>query len=158
MKQLEKMKETLISATQAQLVNLSAADTKELGCAIDMIKDLAEAIYYCSMVKEKEEPAPLMYYYEYPRGRQEEYYNPQEYQRQQQKYRQPQEYGRSPERRRTYMESHNMKDKSTNMKELDKYVQELAGDVLEMVQEATQDEKQMLGKKLNMLASKLQEE
>ena len=51
MKQLKNMKETLVSATQAQLANLSTANTEELGCAIDMIKDLSEAIYYCEIVE-----------------------------------------------------------------------------------------------------------
>ncbi|MBE5925600.1 MAG: hypothetical protein E7270_01215 [Lachnospiraceae bacterium] len=49
------MKETLMMAVQGQLSNLSQTDTKELGCAIDMIKDLSEAIYYCTITKSMEE-------------------------------------------------------------------------------------------------------
>lgn len=69
MKQLKNMKETLIAATQAQLTNLENVNTQELGCAIDMIKDLSEAIYYCEIVdsmkeaaEEKEEMMKMMKY------------------------------------------------------------------------------------------------
>ena len=55
MKQLEQMKETLVSCVQNQIGDLYHADSKELGEAVDMIKDLSEAIYYCSIVKAMEE-------------------------------------------------------------------------------------------------------
>lgn len=68
MNELERMKETLISATQAQLANLSEANAKELGCAIDMIKDLAETMYYCSIIEAMDEAGegrePTYYYHE----------------------------------------------------------------------------------------------
>lgn len=53
------MKETLMGCVQAEMTHLSTVDTKELGEAIDMIKDLSEAIYYCTITeamgeKEKE--------------------------------------------------------------------------------------------------------
>ena len=69
MKELKKMKETLVTAVQGQLGNLAQANTHELGCAIDMIKDLSEAIYYCEIVdsmkeaaEEKEEMMKMMKY------------------------------------------------------------------------------------------------
>ena len=43
------MKETLMNCVQGQLGDLSSTDAKELGEAIDMIKDLSEAIYYCTI-------------------------------------------------------------------------------------------------------------
>jgi DUF438 domain-containing protein len=46
MKRLEHMKECLIACVENQMNHLEQADTKELGEAIDMIKDLEEAIYY----------------------------------------------------------------------------------------------------------------
>lgn len=55
MKQLEAMKEQLTSIVQGQLANVQNVDAKELGEVIDMIKDLDEAIYYCSVVKAMEE-------------------------------------------------------------------------------------------------------
>jgi hypothetical protein len=35
--------------------DLSSVDTEELGEAIDMVKDLSEAIYYCTITKSMEE-------------------------------------------------------------------------------------------------------
>lgn len=68
MERLKNMKETLMSATQAQLSSLSTADCKELGEAVDMIKDLSEAIYYCTVVKAMEDaPKEEMKYYTTPR-------------------------------------------------------------------------------------------
>ena len=48
---LKHMKETLMCAVEAQLGELSEVDTEELGEAIDMIKDLEEAIYYCTVTE-----------------------------------------------------------------------------------------------------------
>ena len=198
MKQLKNMKETLVNATQAQLANLSTANTAELGCAIDMIKDLSEAIYYCEIVEsmkkaeerqeeEKEwQQQPMMYFREkYP------YYPKRDWDKSQNRIYYPndgnsnsnnndesnsnkqsssndgnyQEFeyypnpyeGKSPERRRTYMETRHTNDKNTNMKELEHYVQDLASDIVEMMQDATPEEKQMLSKKLNILSTKIQE-
>ena len=50
MEKFKMMKETLMSQIYAQMGNLQNVDTKELGEAIDMIKDLEEAMYYCSIV------------------------------------------------------------------------------------------------------------
>lgn len=68
MERLKAMKETLMSCIQGQMSNLGATDTKELGEAIDMVKDLSEAIYYCSIAKamedkEKEEKYKHEYHY-----------------------------------------------------------------------------------------------
>lgn len=51
MKRLYHIKETLMDEIQSQLGHLDCVDTKELGEAIDMIKDLEEAIYYCTITK-----------------------------------------------------------------------------------------------------------
>jgi hypothetical protein len=78
MEQLKQMKEMLTGVVQGQMTHLEAVDTKELGEAIDMIKDLAEAIYYCTVTeamegKEKEWSKqetmyyPVMYYDGQPR-------------------------------------------------------------------------------------------
>ncbi len=77
MEQLKTMKEMLVGCVQGQMTHLDTVDTKELGEAIDMIKDLSEAIYYCTVTKameEKEEKPengnggmmyyPVMYYRE----------------------------------------------------------------------------------------------
>ena len=59
---LKSMKESLVSQTYPQIMNLQCADYEELGAAVDMIKDLEEALYYCVIIeamenndKEKEE-------------------------------------------------------------------------------------------------------
>lgn len=58
MENLKKMKECLTSKVEGQIYsNLEAVDTKELGEAIDMIKDLSEAIYYCTITEAMEEGA-----------------------------------------------------------------------------------------------------
>lgn len=51
---LKTMKEQLISCVQGQLGDISKVDTHELGEAVDMIKDLAEAIYYCTITDSME--------------------------------------------------------------------------------------------------------
>lgn len=51
---LKVMKEQLTSCVQGQLGDISKVDTHELGEAIDMIKDLAEAIYYCTITDSME--------------------------------------------------------------------------------------------------------
>lgn len=88
MEQLKQMKEALVSCVQGQVYsNLKEVDAKELGEAMDMIKDLSEAIYYCTITEamEKEEDkkgshgsmyygggSKPMYYMPYPI----EYYDP----------------------------------------------------------------------------------
>ena len=69
MEQLKSMKHQLTSIVQEQLSNTQNVDTKELGEAVDMIKDLAEAIYYCTITeameendKEKKKQQHIMYY------------------------------------------------------------------------------------------------
>lgn len=54
-KRLEHMKESLMACVESQLTHLDTVDTKELGEAIDMIKDLEEAIYYCTITKAMKE-------------------------------------------------------------------------------------------------------
>lgn len=80
MEKLKHMKESLVHAVQSQVDgHLNEVDTKELGEAVDMIKDLSEAIYYCTIVESMEKSekeggneqhkAPMYFYTErmYPR-------------------------------------------------------------------------------------------
>ena len=55
MENLKMIKEQLISQVQTQMNDLKCVDTKELGEVVDMIKDLSESIYYCSIVEAMEE-------------------------------------------------------------------------------------------------------
>ena len=54
MEQLKNIKCTLMNQVQAQLCNLQAVDAKELGEVIDMIKDLEETMYYCTIIEAME--------------------------------------------------------------------------------------------------------
>lgn len=51
---LKMMKEQLMSCVQGQLGDIKNADAHELGEAVDMIKDLAEAVYYCTITDSME--------------------------------------------------------------------------------------------------------
>lgn len=64
--------------------------------------------------------------------------------------------GRSYVSRRNYMEGKEMHhDKAKQMQELDKYVEELTSDVLEMIHDASPEEKMALSQKMNTLANKI---
>lgn len=219
MERLKNMKETLVGCVQSQLANISEANTEELGQAIDMIKDLEEAMYYCSIVtamekqeKENEMMEKMhprqehhhhytemvmpfypyerdmdrdmgrMYYSEHqPRNSQGEftnygrrYYdggssnggNPGRgndgggtmnfYEREMPFDLRDSREGRSPISRRHYMESKEMhQGKEKKIKELEKYMQELSEDIVEMIEDASPEEKQMLEKKMTHLTSKI---
>lgn len=121
-----------------------------------MIKDLSEAIYYCTITKamgesEKEEHnnkhyPPMDYNRYYPveyrdmdRGNGRMYYPMGDYNSLE--IRDPKE-GRSPLTRRNYMENKALhKDKTMQMQELDKYMQELSHDITEMIEGASPEEK-----------------
>lgn len=67
MERLKQMKDSLVSIVQSQMGgHLDQVNTEELGEAIDMIKDLEEAIYYCTITKamtEKEDKEKEHHYY-----------------------------------------------------------------------------------------------
>lgn len=212
MKRLEQMKESLIACVQNQINgHLDQVDTKELGEAIDMIKDLEEAIYYCTItkaMKENEEEderyrSHMMHGEGYPRedGRMyKAYYKPNGYEseydnghmmmydngmnssyrsnsgnsgngsssyrdkrtnymsmgRDPEAYERDYREGSSPMYRRMYMESKEMnQDNAKNMQDLENYVQELSKDIMEMIENSSTEEKQMLRQKITTLAAKI---
>jgi hypothetical protein len=55
MERLKHIKNTLVDYIQSHMTDLSCVDTHELGEAIDMIKDMEEAIYYCHVSQAMEE-------------------------------------------------------------------------------------------------------
>ena len=64
--------------------------------------------------------------------------------------------GKSPLSRKMYLEAKHMnKDKATQLRELEKYMQELSQDVVDMIADASPEEKQYLEKKITALASKV---
>lgn len=64
--------------------------------------------------------------------------------------------GHSPMKRKSYIESkeHHM-DQAQQMRELEDYAQVLTSDLLEMIQNATPEEKQLLQRKIATLATKI---
>ena len=140
-----------------------------------MIKDIEEAMYYCTVVEAMKEPSTYRHqepYYErdmdrgegrmyydggrsYPQSRsyQNDFYpsreHPMELSRDARE-------GRSPQRRKMYMESKALhQDKGKQMMELEKYMQDLTKDLAEMIEDSSPEEKQMLHQKVAELANKL---
>lgn len=217
-KRLMAMKQNLASAIEAQLCNLSEVDCEELGQAIDMLKDLEEALYFCTITEAMNGEgkgkgnveieyeghkknghsqmngndqmyyggsqmymgSPMMYAdgsngssnggssTSYYGGNDQMYYQGRDSQGRytsgrgssRSDYSEPMMYrdereGRSPQNRRMYMEAKGSKDKATQLRELEKYMQELTSDMVEMIQDASPEEKQYLEKKISALASKI---
>lgn len=172
MRRLKSMKENLICCVQNQMGDLSQVDAQELGVAIDMIKDLSEAIYYCTITeamkdKEKEQhqqQTHMMmdsgrkpdYSRDIDRNQGKMYYDDNSdtsyYPLNMRDYRE----GRSPISRKMYIESKEMHhDKAKQMKELENYMYELSQDITEMIEDASPEEKQLLQQKISALASKI---
>ena len=161
---LRHMKNTLICAVETQLCNLDTVNTKELGEAIDMIKDLEEAIYYCTVTEAMNNPAQEEW--EMKKGDHTEKYDRMYYggKRYPMMYANPEEEmnghsvhdGNAYKNRRMYMESKEKhQDKAVQLHELEKYMQELSQDITDMIMDASVEEKQYLEKKITALASKI---
>ena len=182
---LKEIKKDLISCVESQMGDLKDVETKELGEVIDMIKDLEEAIYYCTVTEAMEggkenyptEVRNTFYYTEpkmytsYPsNGRMmsdtgmtaggRRGYTPYMYlpgaDDYMPAYVRDYREGRSPASRKSYMESKEMhKDKATQMEELEHYLNELSTDMAEMIQNATPEEKMLLQQKISNLANSI---
>ena len=140
------MKKILICEVENQLQNIEKVDTKELGEAIDMIKDIEEAIYYCTVTEAMKNPTHEQ---EWETKKGDHYVEHND--RVESAYE-----GHSHHSRKTYMEARETnRDKATQLRELEKYMQELSQDVTEMIADASPEEKQYLEKKITALASKV---
>ena len=181
LKRLEHMKESLVACVESQIAGgLHSVDAKELGEAIDMIKDLEEAIYYCTITKamkenEEEEKHSSKQQPMYPQngGNSSHYYTPMyndgsmytsgemygnksNMNGRHSNMQMGEHEGKSPMYRRMYMEGKSMKhDSAQQMKELEDYMHELSNDVMEMIEDATPEEKQLLRQKITTLATKI---
>ena len=175
--QMKMMKHTLMNCVQGQMGDLTSVDAKELSEAVDMIKDLSEAIYYCTITesmekgdKEKEKYYPVDYYRDMDKPYGYMYYTDshgvshpsanmstgsqgtRNYPIEIRDYRE----GRSPMTRKTYMERKmHGGGKEVQVQELEKYMHELTNDIMEMLDGASVEEKQMLQKKISALATKI---
>ena len=178
---IERMKSLQEKLTQlVEEQDLKCANTKQIGEAIDMVKDLSEAIYYSVITKsmeqaekqQKEHTETRTVHYYTPMGGGMRYYNPKisdeympygmvpdedsgYYRRWQIAERNPME-GKSPIRRRMYMEGKQQhRDMPSQLHELEAYLQELSSDITEMMKDASPEEKNTLRQKMNNIISKL---
>lgn len=194
---LKSIKDCLVSQVQTQMTNLNEVDTNELGEAIDMIKDMAKAIYYCTVTEAMEKndqnsysDTVTAYFRDMDKRGGRMYYSAGEDNIHQQhgagmnyygghsgnfssgtsggqhsstSYYSPNYYetrdireGRSPMSRKSYMETKEMHgNKDEQLKELERYIAELTSDVTEMIEGASQEEKQLLQRKISTLATKI---
>lgn len=178
MERLKAMKERLMTCVESQLGDLSKTNAEELGEVVDMIKDLEETIYYCTVVEamekrdEEEKERNVMYYPIMYTDGGSRYYRDKSYPSYDRMYygsaydRGMRDYdmvyprdireGRSGSSRRMYMESKEMHEgKEKQMHELETYMHELSGDIMDMINDATPEEKEMLSHKLSTLAEKI---
>lgn len=129
---LEYVKNTLMDIIEEQMSCLETVCTKELGEAVDMVKDLEEAIYYHTITQAMSE--------EHYEGKKEE----------------GTYHGVSHIQRHAYMEAkqkHNGKAKQ--LQELERYMKDLTSDLMEMIEDSSPEEKQYLGNRLSTLATKI---
>lgn len=150
-KRIIAMIEKLADCLEPQFDDLHEADCCELGQAVDILKDLEEALYYHTVTEAmKGEGA----YGDWP----EEHNKKKDHHEDGQVMAVHEEHiceGRSCKNRKMYMESKHTKDKATQLRELEKYVQELTADIVEMIEDSSPEEKQYLEKKISALASKI---
>ena len=150
-KRLITMIEKLVDCIEPQFDDLCEVDCCELGEAVDILKDLEETLYFHTITEAmKGEGA----YGDWP----EEYKKKDLHHNDEGHVITHEEHvcdSRSCKNRRMYLEARHTKDKATQLRELEKYMQELTSDMVEMIQEASPEEKQYLEKKISALASKV---
>lgn len=133
-KKLMWMEELLIAEAEKQFECLEEVCTEELGEVIDMIKDLKEAIYYETVTKAME--AGDSYKTEKSDHLHED--------------------SRYAARNAKYLEAKEMKkDKAIQLRELEKYIQEMSQEIIDMISDASVEEKAYLEKKLTALGTKI---
>ena len=129
LEKLHWMEEELIGEAEKQFECLEAVCTKELGEVIDMIKDLEEAKYYHAITIAME-------------TKKGDYLQ--------------EEDSRQESRSYKYIEAREMKkDKATQLRELEKYIQEMSQEIIDMISDASVEEKAYLEKKLTALGAKI---
>ena len=147
---LKCLEEEMVSVLELQFENLDHVCTKELGDAIDIVKDLEEAIYYHTITEamKTEKTATTHFSGEESHGLDaDEVIVKEEW---------DEWLGHSPHGRKRYLEArHHGKDKATQLRELEKYMQELSSDITDMIMDMSPEEKQYLEKKIAALASKV---
>ena len=166
MERLRSIESCLISQIQAQCGDLKKVNAKELGEVVDMVKDLEEAMYYCSIIEamdqsKDEREMNVNYYMESKSDDGRRNYVPYmeyaPYMMRNKEWRDNHFYdGRSGVSRRMYMEGHSThRDQQQSMRELENYIQDLGTDLTDMIKESSPEEKQVLSTKLQQLATKI---
>ena len=163
---LKSIQECLASAAEAQVYDLENVDAQELGEVIDIIKDIEETIYYCTVTKAMKKDSEPMYYGESKKESpiwhekdvsnktwdNNSMYMEKEYPHAFEDARE----GKSYRSRKMYMEAKEThQDKAAQMRELEKYIQELGTDITTMIEDASPEEKAYLEKKITALALKV---
>ena len=175
-KRLTTMIENLTSCIEYEMEHLEEVDTCELGEAVDILKDLHEALYYHTVTEAMKgegaygdwpseykktghhqcDDSQVMYY-----GGDHKRHTPMTHdtwshsEDMMEHYPEDGREGRSHKSRRMYMEAKHSKDKAVQLRELEKYMQELTSDMVEMIEDASPEEKQYLEKKISALAAKI---
>lgn len=176
--ELKDLKKRFTSIVESQVNgDLSKVDAKELGEVVDMIKDLAEAIYYCDITEamEKSTTEEKEHYMGKYAPETQKYYTRPMYNdmgtdipiRQRMYFTEPKTMmgnrpimgdhnykdGRAYMSRRTYME---MKEHGNDASsEMEKYLADLATDLTEMIEDMTPNEKAILKQKLTGVVSRI---
>ena len=150
-KRLIAMIEKLADCIEPQFDNLEEVDCCELGGAVDILKDLEETLYYHTVTEAmKGEGA----YGDWPETT--AYNKKKDHHLTDDGLTHDECHGKSCMNRKAYLEAkHANKDKATQLRELEKYMQELSQDVVDMIADASPEEKQYLEKKITALASRI---
>lgn len=134
---LKALKHSLLCAIEEEMKDIYETDTDELGKVIDMLKDLEKTMYYCTIIKamEAKSDSEIIEHAESVLDAKA---------------------GTSMHSRKAYLEAREMHhDKAMQLRELEKYMQELTTDIVEMIQDASLEEKAYLEKKMTTLATKI---
>ena len=170
---MKELKTNFLNCVQGQMDHLKDVDTKEMGEVIDIIKDLSEAIYYCTITQsmqktnnQEEKPTEyrtVNYYTQMPRERVKYYsQNPSTYDdympydiKPDRIIHNPKE-GKSYVYRKMYMDGKQQhKDKPFQIHELETYLQELSSDIVEMMKDSSSEQKEIFHQKMNNLINKI---
>lgn len=129
-----KVAEKIMCEIEKQMDHIECVNTKELGEAVDIIKDLSEAMYYDVVTETMLKVDELTH-----ESVEESSHDAQSY-----------------HARKVYLEAKEKHlDKAIQMRELEKYMQELTHEIVAMIDDATPEEKQYLMKRMTTLANKI---
>ena len=127
MEHLIEMKQKLVECVECQMEDLTHVNTHELGEVIDMIKDIDEAIYYCTKAHKIHEEDMEKYCCHCGGLKETD---------------EEQTMTQRSKRTESYMKAkENNEDKIVSMKELEEYLKELTTEVIEMAKVSSIEEK-----------------